>query len=59
MSGVFTVLKIVILAFVVIKTVAYGIWCITDGNRAGGAAALLMGLAAVALFFFNESRIYI
>lgn len=59
MNTLFEIIKTVILAAAVIKTSSYGIWCIKEKNAAGGIMLFCLCAAAVALFIFNETRLYI
>lgn len=59
MSVVFEAMKLLILLFVLAKSVIYAAWCIKNGNASGGAAVILLCLAAVGMFIKNEVGLYI
>lgn len=59
MNALFEIIKTVILTAAVIKTSSYGIWCFKEKNAAGGIMLFCLCVAAVALFIFNEARLYI
>lgn len=59
MSVVFEAMKLLAVLFVLAKSVIYAVWCIKSGNAVGGAAVIMLCLAAVVLFIRNEVGLYI